>query len=76
MTGLIDGDRSPMTSIPYYVSILAVLAVAVVLVLGLGTLLKGSSPNRSQMYMRWRIGLQFIAIVVILLTVYLTRRGA
>jgi Hypoxia induced protein conserved region len=63
-----------MSSIPFYATILAVLLVAVALVFGLGTLLQGTSPNRSQMYMRWRIGLQFIAIIVIMLTVYLTRR--
>jgi Hypoxia induced protein conserved region len=63
-----------MSSIPFYATILAVMLVAVALVFGLGTLLRGTSPNRSQMYMRWRIGLQFIAIIVIMLTVYLTRR--
>ena len=63
-----------MTTIPYYLTIAAVASVAAVLVMGLATLLRGTSPNRSQMLMRWRIGLQFIAIVVILLTIYLTRR--
>jgi Hypoxia induced protein conserved region len=63
-----------MTSIPLYASLIAVLAVGVVLVLGLGTMLKGTSPSRSQLYMRWRIGLQLIAIVLIMLTVALTRR--
>jgi Hypoxia induced protein conserved region len=63
-----------MTTIPYYATIAAVLAVGAVLVLGLGTLLKGTSPSRSQSLMRWRIGLQFIAIVLIMLTVWLTRR--
>jgi polyferredoxin len=57
----------------YYVSILATLAVATVLVFGLSTLLKGNDANLSQRLMRWRIGLQFIAILVIMLFVYLTR---
>ena len=57
----------------YYVSMLAVIAVAVVLVWGLTTLMKGGNPNLSQRLMRWRIGLQFIAILVIMLFVYLTR---
>lgn len=52
----------------------AVLSVGVVLVLGLKSMLKGSSPNLSQRLMRWRIGLQFIAIVLIMLTVFLVRR--
>ena len=37
------------------------------------TLLRGSTPDLSQKLMRWRIGLQFIAILVIMLFVYLTR---
>jgi len=57
----------------YHLTTLAVIAVGVVLVLGLGTLLRGSSPNLSQKLMRWRVGLQFVAIVLIMLTVYLTR---
>jgi Hypoxia induced protein conserved region len=57
----------------YYLSILATLAVAVVLVFGLSTLLKGNDANLSQRLMRWRIGLQFIAIVMIMVFVYLTR---
>jgi hypothetical protein len=44
----------------------AVAAVATVLFLGLWNLLRGGSPNRSQMLMRWRIGLQFFAIIVIM----------
>lgn len=63
-----------MTAVAYYSTFAAVLAVGVVLVLGLATLLKGSSANRSQMFMRWRIGLQFVAIVVIMLAVYLFKR--
>lgn len=57
-----------------YASIFAVLAVAVVLMLGLRSLLTGSSPNTSQLLMRWRVGLQFIAIIVLMLAVYLFRR--
>jgi hypothetical protein len=60
-------------SLAYYLSIAATLAVAVVLVMGLSTLLKGSDANLSQRLMRWRIGLQFIAIVVIMTFVYLSR---
>jgi hypothetical protein len=49
----------------------AVLAVAVVLLLGLVNMLRGGTANRSQMLMRWRVGLQFVAIVVIVLVLYL-----
>ncbi len=38
-------------------------AVAVVLVLGLWNMMRGSNPGRSQTLMRWRVVLQFIAIM-------------
>jgi hypothetical protein len=45
---------------------IAVGCVAVVLFLGLGNMLRGGSPNLSQKLMRWRIALQFVAIVIIM----------
>ena len=48
----------------------AVGAVAVVLLLGLFNMMKGGSPSRSQKLMRWRVALQFIAIVVTMVTVW------
>lgn len=44
----------------------AVAAVAVVLVLGLANMMRGGSPNTSQRLMRLRVGLQFIAIIIIM----------
>ncbi|MEI2736109.1 MAG: twin transmembrane helix small protein [Rhodoblastus sp.] len=41
-------------------------AVAVVLILGLGNMVRDGSANRSQLFMRWRVGLQFLAILVIM----------
>jgi Hypoxia induced protein conserved region len=46
-------------------------AVGIVLMLGLGNMTKGGSPNASQNLMRWRIGLQFVAIVVLMLVVFI-----
>ena len=54
-----------------YLVILAIAAVGVVLVLGLGNMLRGGSANTSQLLMRWRVMLQFVAIVVIMLAVYI-----
>jgi hypothetical protein len=51
---------------------LAVGAVALVLLLGLNNMMRGGSPNRSQKLMRLRVLLQFIAIVVIMITVWAT----
>ncbi|HRK19594.1 MAG TPA: twin transmembrane helix small protein [Hyphomicrobiaceae bacterium] len=46
-------------------------AVFVVLLLGLWNMLRGGSANLSQKLMRWRVGLQFVAIVVIMVAIYL-----
>ena len=57
-----------------YVGPVAIAAVALVLVLGLFNMLRGGSPNRSQLLMRWRVVLQFIAIIIIMLTVWAMQR--
>ena len=57
-----------------YIVPVAIGAVAVVLVLGLYNMLRGGSPNLSQKLMRWRVVLQFIAIVIIMLTVWAMQR--
>jgi len=48
----------------------AILAVAVILILGLVNMLRQGAGNRSQMLMRWRVGAQFVAIVVIVLVLW------
>jgi hypothetical protein len=45
---------------------IAVLAVAIVLLLGLVNMLRGGNPNTSQRLMRIRVLLQFLAIVIIM----------
>jgi hypoxia induced protein len=49
----------------------AVAAVAIVLLLGLINMMRGGSPSRSQNLMRLRVLLQFIAIVIVMFTVWL-----
>jgi Hypoxia induced protein conserved region len=49
---------------------IAVAAVALVLLLGLINMTRGGSPNFSQKLMRLRVLLQFIAIVIIMITVW------
>ncbi len=51
----------------------AVGAVFIVLVLGLLNMLRRGSANTSQLLMRWRVGLQFLAIIVILGVLLLRR---
>jgi membrane-anchored protein YejM (alkaline phosphatase superfamily) len=50
------------------------LAVLIVLLAGLWNMLRGTSPNLSQRLMRWRVGLQFVAILVMMTLVYLWRQ--
>jgi hypothetical protein len=60
-----------MSNFLYYYGVpLAVGAVAIVLFLGLGNMMRGGSPNTSQKLMRLRVLLQFVAIVVIMITVW------
>lgn len=55
-----------MQTLLYHATTIAVIAVFIVLVLGLRSMMKGDSPNLSQKLMRWRVLLQFGAIVIIM----------
>jgi hypothetical protein len=44
--------------------------VALVLLLGLINMMRGGSPSTSQKLMRWRVLLQFVAIVIAMVTVW------
>jgi hypothetical protein len=57
-----------------YLVPIAIGAVAIVLVLGLVNMMRGGSPNRSQSLMRLRVLLQFVAIVVIMATIWMMGR--
>jgi hypothetical protein len=61
-----------MQTLLYYGSTISVIAVFLVLLLGLKSMLQGTSPNLSQKLMRWRVGLQFCAIVIIVAYALLT----
>ena len=57
-----------------YLGYIAVGAVLVVLLLGLANMFRGGSSNTSQKLMRWRVGLQFVAILVLMLGLYFSQR--
>ena len=60
-----------MTNVLYYYAVpFAVGAVALVLVLGLVNMMRGGSPNTSQKLMRLRVLLQFVAIVIVMVTIW------
>ncbi len=50
---------------------IAVGAVAIVLLFGLVNMMRGGSGNTSQKLMRLRVLLQFIAIVIIMFTLWI-----
>jgi hypothetical protein len=52
---------------------IAIGAVAIVLLLGLVNMMRGGSPQLSQRLMRLRVLMQFIALVVIMLTIWIMR---
>ena len=57
-----------------HLTTLAALAVFVVLVAGIWNMGRGgNSANLSQKLMRWRVGLQFVAIIIAMAALYLTR---
>ena len=53
---------------------IAVGAVALVLLLGLVNMMRGGSPNRSQNLMRLRVLLQFVAIVITMVALWVMGR--
>jgi hypoxia induced protein len=62
---------APMTSfLSSIVLPVGVAAVAIVLLLGLVNMMRGGSPSRSQNLMRLRVLLQFIVIVLVMVTVW------
>ena len=65
----------PMTEVLMFALVpIAVGAVAVVLLLGLHNMARGGSPHRSQKLMRLRVLLQFVAIIVIMATIWIMGR--
>jgi NADH:ubiquinone oxidoreductase subunit 6 (subunit J) len=49
---------------------IAIGAVGIVLLLGLVNMMRGGSANTSQKLMRLRVVLQFVAIVIIMFTIW------
>jgi hypothetical protein len=57
----------------HYLTMVVTALVFLVLLAGLWNVMRGASANRSQILMRWRVGLQFAAIVLAMLLVYFWR---
>jgi len=62
-----------MPTVLKYATTLTVILVFLVLLAGFWNMMRGSNPNLSQKLMRWRVGLQFLAIMIAMILVYLLR---
>lgn len=63
-----------MGSILTNLTFVAAFCVFGVLLAGLWNMMRqGSSPNLSQKLMRWRVGLQFVAIVIAMVAIAVIR---
>jgi hypothetical protein len=64
-------EGAPMAGfMSHYMVPAAITAVAIILLLGLINMMRGGSPNRSQKLMRLRVLLQFVAIIIIMATIW------
>ena len=64
-----------MATVFNILAILAMVAVVAVLIRGLINMLKGGSGNTSNKLMQARVLLQAVALALLLLTVYFTRKN-
>jgi hypothetical protein len=62
-----------MATVLKYATTLAAVMVFLVLLAGFWNMMRGSNPNLSQKLMRWRVGLQFLAIMIAMILAYLLR---
>ncbi len=64
-----------MSTVTYILAIIVMGIVALVLIRGLFNMLKGGDPNLSNKLMQLRVLLQTIAVILIMLTLWLTGGG-
>jgi hypothetical protein len=67
-----------MANDPLFIVVaIACIAVLAILLLGIGGFAKGGDFNRkhANRIMRWRIGAQFVAVILILIFVFVRRMG-
>src|SRR5579883_329667 len=67
-----NAKDKPMSEFMSHIMVpIAIGAVAIVLLFGLINMMRGGSPHLSQRLMRLRVLMQFIAIIVIMLTIWI-----
>jgi len=57
-----------------YIIPISIGAVAIVLLIGLWNMMRGGNPSTSQKMMRWRVILQFIAIIIMMAALWLSSK--
>ena len=63
-----------MAGFLHYLAPISVGLVALVLLAGLINMMRGGSGNTSQLIMRWRVILQFVAVVIMMGALYFSSR--
>jgi uncharacterized membrane-anchored protein len=64
-----------MSTVTYILAIIVMGCVALVLIRGLFNMMKGGDANRSNKLMQLRVLLQAIAVILIMLTLWITGGG-
>ncbi|MGY5805784.1 twin transmembrane helix small protein [Agrobacterium rhizogenes] len=64
-----------MSTVTYTAAIIVMGLVAIVLIRGLLNMMKGDNPNLSNRLMQLRVLLQAVAVILIMLTLWLTGGG-
>jgi hypothetical protein len=52
----------------------AVSVVGLVLISGFLNVFRGGGAQRSQLLMRWRVALQFVALIIVMMVIYVRGR--
>jgi flagellar biosynthesis protein FlhB len=68
-------SKDLMSTVTYVLTIAVMMAVVIVLVRGLWNLMRGGSASTSNKLMQMRVLLQFVAVVLIVITLWLTGGG-
>lgn len=58
-----------------YLIPIGIVAVTIVLLLGLLNMVRGGSSTHSQTLMRWRVGLQFAVVVLVMIFFYVSQQS-
>ena len=64
-----------MSDILKWIAPVSLVVVLIVLGMGLINMMRGGSANTSQKLMRWRVGLQFLAVIILVAILFFKSRA-